>query len=71
MKNETPNTKQLENPEFVAWVRQRFPNTINPDHKDFDFSVSPRSAAEAAERYQQAQASKLIRLYGEWKAGQS
>jgi hypothetical protein len=63
--------KDLENPAFLKYVKFRAGQPVKPDHEDFDKTVSAHTVAERAEQYRLAQARKLLRLYREWKAGQS
>jgi hypothetical protein len=62
--------KELENPAFVAYL-ETLGLPIRPDGIDFDKTVLPASAEEAAHQYRSAQASKIMRLYREWKTTQN
>jgi hypothetical protein len=62
---------QLEDPAFLAYVKGRYPDRIKPDPQDFDQKANPTTDAECAYQYRLAMASKLLRLYGEWKASLS
>jgi hypothetical protein len=66
------SAKELENPEFLAWLAKRVPSMpIEPDPEDFDKSASLITMQQQAEQYRLAQARKLIRLYAEWEAGKN
>jgi hypothetical protein len=65
-----PTPKDLEDPDFLRHVEERSGGEkIEPDPQDFDMNAPVRTNAEAAEQYRLAQASKLIRLWREWRAG--
>jgi hypothetical protein len=62
---------QLEDPEFMRWLNKRFPGPQKPDEEDCDRSVHAATTAEKAHQYRLAQARKLMRLWGAWKAAQN
>jgi hypothetical protein len=66
------DSKDLQDPEFVKFVRERFPQgPVEPDDEDYDAIGIPMGAQTdqaLARRYRLAQASKLIRMHDEWKA---
>jgi hypothetical protein len=63
--------KDLENPFFLAWAKAKVPWPVQPDEQDYDSSSAAATDKEAAHQYRIAQARKLMRLYGEWKASLS
>ena len=75
-KIEPTSIKQLEDPAFLAWVRQQGQSPCKPDREDFDpddvASTTPgdvvSTTEELAHLYRLAQARKLRRLWGKWKA---
>jgi hypothetical protein len=66
---EPTNVKQLEDPEFLQWVRQHHGQPIKPNYQDFDPTATYETDEDVAHQYRLSQARKLIRLYDEWKAG--
>jgi hypothetical protein len=59
----------LNDPEFLKYLRSRFPNKIEPDEQDYGATLdSSVSEIEMAQDYQIAQANRLLRLWREWKA---
>src|SRR5262249_7857199 len=68
-----PNrAKDLMDAEFVEHVRLAFPDDrVIPDDQDYDFLVDVSTDDEADEQIRFAQARKLMRMYRQWKAGQT
>jgi hypothetical protein len=65
----TASPQDLEDPDFFCWVRsQSGGGTGEPDPEDYD---QPAAAETEAEIYRLAQARKLMRLWGQWKASRS
>jgi hypothetical protein len=61
--------KDLEDPEFLRFVKGRFPGgKVVPDDEDWDPDAIARTDEEAAHQYRLAQARKLMRMYAGWKA---
>jgi hypothetical protein len=60
---------ELEDPTFLAYVKQRVGMPVKPDDEDYDWNLPANTIEEQAHEYRLAQASKLLRLYREWKAG--
>jgi hypothetical protein len=74
MKNEMiqpTSLDQLDDPEFMRWVDAHFPGQLKPDEEDFDWSAHAVTTAERGNQYRLAQARKLMRLWGAWKALQN
>jgi hypothetical protein len=63
----------LDNPMFLAWLKGRLRGRkIEPDDQDYDFQITrPMTNKEADRLYRLAQTKKLMRMYGDWKAGQN
>lgn len=57
-RNEPESVKDMEDPAFLKYLKERFPDG------------PARTTKERAEQHRLAQASRLIRLYREWRAGQ-
>lgn len=63
--------KALEDPAFLLHLAGRLPaGEVTPDPEDIDRTAPTGSAADQADQHRQAQARKLLRLYGQWKARQ-
>jgi hypothetical protein len=64
---------KMHDPASIAWVRIQFEGgQVQLDPEDYEpVPLWGKSDAEAAHLYQLAQANKLIRMYGEWKASQN
>jgi hypothetical protein len=66
------DVKQLEDPAFLAWVRERFRGgPVKPDPEDYDWKVLASTDAKRAEQHQLAQARKPMRMWADWKASLS
>ena len=63
-----PTIEELSSPEFNLYLMARFPGMIEPDEQDFDQTSHAKTEWERAQRYRQAIAQKMIRLWREWKA---
>jgi hypothetical protein len=63
------SVQDLENRAFMAWLEAREELPLEPDPQDWD-SAPANTTAEAVNKCWRAQASKLFRLYDQWKAGQ-
>jgi hypothetical protein len=63
-----PSLDNLKDPEFLQYLRKRFPGKIEPEQQDFDFDAHAETDAECAHQYRLAQAGRIIRLWKEWKA---
>ena len=67
------SVKDLDNPMFLAWLKGHLHGgKIEPDDQDYDFPITrPVTHKGAGRIYRLAQSKKLMRMYGDWKAGQS
>lgn len=64
--------KDLEDPAFVRHLQDSVHGgKIEPDNEDFDPLAPCGTKEEAAAAYRVAQAKKLMRMWGEWKAKQN
>jgi hypothetical protein len=63
------NVEDLHDPDFLAYLKKRAGFPIKPDAQDVDWLISAETEAEQAHQYRLAQARKMLRVYGEWKAG--
>jgi hypothetical protein len=63
------HVQNLEDPDFVAWLKTTHPGEIVPDAEYLSPTVSPKTSAEKDHQYRLAQSRKLIRLYDSWEAG--
>ena len=63
------HVEDLHNPRFLAYLKKRASFPIKPDAQDYDWMIAAKTEAEQAQQYRLAQARKMLRLYGEWKAG--
>jgi hypothetical protein len=70
---ELADVKDLDNPMFLAWLKGQLQRgKIEPDDQDYDFPITrPMTNKEANRLYRLAQTKKLMRMYGDWKAGQN
>ena len=70
---EPTNAKDLDNPTFIAWLKCRLQGgKVEPDDQDYHFPIArPVTNKEASKLFRLAQTNKLMRMYGEWKAGQN
>lgn len=63
------HVEDLHDPRFLAYLKKRGRFPIVPDAQDYEGMLSVETEAEQAHQYRLAQARKMLRLYGEWKAG--
>jgi hypothetical protein len=70
---EPTSVKDLDNPMFLAWLKGRLRGgKMEPDDQDYDFPITrPVTNKEAGKLYRLARTKKLMRMYGEWTAGQN
>jgi hypothetical protein len=70
--SESTSVKDLDNPMFLAWLKGRVRGgKIEPDDQDYDIPITrPVTKKEASKLYRLAQTNKMMRMYGDWKAGQ-
>jgi hypothetical protein len=70
---EPTSVKNLTDPLFLAWLKGRLRGRkIEPDDQDYDFLITrPMTNKEAVRLFRLAQSKKLMRMYGDWKAGQN
>jgi hypothetical protein len=70
---EPADVKDLDNPMFRAWLKGRLRGRkIEPDDQDYDVPITrPVTNKGAGRIYRLAQSKKLMRMYGDWKAGQN
>jgi hypothetical protein len=62
--------EDLNDAEFLKFVREQCPEgPVQPDGEDHDRTASPPTDEERVDQYGLAQASKLMRLHQQWKAG--
>jgi hypothetical protein len=62
----------LEDPQFLAWVKDKYGMPLTPDSQDYGTVTGVRLTTEQkTERYRKAQREKLLRVYREWKAAQN
>jgi hypothetical protein len=71
------NMKDLQDPRFLEWLRATQPSPIEPDGEDFDAvwaeNEIPLNAPNEvhAHAYRLAQATKIMRLWEQWKVSQN
>jgi hypothetical protein len=58
----------MEDPAFLAYLKQIGEQPLKPDPEDYDFTACVRTANEQAEQHQLARERKIMRLYRRWKA---
>lgn len=61
----------MDLPEFLSFVRSRYPRGVEPNAADFDMRAAPETEQDAIMQFKLAQVRKLNRLYAEWKAQQN
>jgi hypothetical protein len=65
---EPSEVDDLTDPDFLKWVTQHHGSPVEPDGPNFDRAAQPRTEKEQGHQYRLAQARKLMRLWGDWKA---
>jgi len=63
------DVEDLHDPRFLACLKKRASFPIQPDAQDYEGVIAAETEAEQAHQYRLAQSRKMLRLYGEWKAG--
>ena len=71
MASDEPTMNDMNNPEFLEWVKSNSGFPVKPNDADFDqswFDGRDKSDEEASRLYRLAQAEKLMRLCRLWKS---
>jgi hypothetical protein len=64
--------EDLNDAEFLKFVKKQCPEgPVQPDGEDYSPTASSQTDEERADQYRLAQASKLMRLHRQWRAGRS